>query len=219
MKSTNDFLFEVFDKSRNSPLDYQQIRQQLQKNSDSNYTITDITADFDDIFLAKSQLNTLRRAVLQKLTYHILEEYNKQFVDRSTIASQIDNVPLTTAPDLVSAIFYDKQQLISNFHNADIAIYKPEFINDDSLCGIDIDKYPYLSLCQVSTHDQATSYGFWLNEEHDLPDRLQRKPDIHRNILPHLKNHRWGSDGMLLVINSWCNQSLRLPGKLHREPG
>ena len=57
---------------------------------------------------------------------------------------------------------------------------------------LQIDKYPYLSLCQVSTHDQATSYGFWLNEDININNacHLFPKQSQYKNNLKERDNER-----------------------------
>ncbi|MBR1544679.1 MAG: 4-alpha-glucanotransferase [Alphaproteobacteria bacterium] len=41
---------------------------------------------------------------------------------------------------------------------------------------LDTGKYPYLSLCQVSTHDQATSCGYWVAEDIEVNNRCHLLP-------------------------------------------
>lgn len=41
---------------------------------------------------------------------------------------------------------------------------------------LDTGKYPYLSLCQVSTHDQATSCGYWIAEDIEVNNRCHLLP-------------------------------------------
>ncbi len=41
---------------------------------------------------------------------------------------------------------------------------------------LQVDKYPYLSLCQVSTHDQATCYGFWVSEDIEINNKYHLFP-------------------------------------------
>ncbi len=41
---------------------------------------------------------------------------------------------------------------------------------------LDTGKYPYLSLCQVSTHDQATSCGYWVAEDIEINDKCHLLP-------------------------------------------
>ena len=41
---------------------------------------------------------------------------------------------------------------------------------------LDTGKYPYLSLCQVSTHDQATSCGYWIAEDIEVNNKCHLLP-------------------------------------------
>lgn len=142
---TSDYLVE---KSKNAPTDLLQITQQLSKNSNSNYTITDITADFDNIFLAKSQLNALRRVVLDKLTEALLSEYNSQFSNRIQGSVKLPSIRSTAANPCVCAIFTDADSLIEHHSSVDISIFKPTAIDskafsklDDIFCYVDLPSF------------------------------------------------------------------------------
>lgn len=41
---------------------------------------------------------------------------------------------------------------------------------------LNTDKYPYYSLCQVSTHDQATSCGYWISEDIEINKKCNLFP-------------------------------------------
>ena len=41
---------------------------------------------------------------------------------------------------------------------------------------LDTSKYPYYSLCQVSTHDQATSCGYWIAEDIEINNKCHLLP-------------------------------------------
>ena len=65
-----------------SPTSVEEVVEQLQKIGDSHYAISDIVVNMDDVFLAKSQINKMRRKVLEKLTGEIIAKYNRQFKNR-----------------------------------------------------------------------------------------------------------------------------------------
>lgn len=76
---------EVAQPSINLPTSTDEIVKQLQKSGDSYSTITDIVVEKDDIFIAKSQLNALRREVLQKLQQAVLDRYNSALATRTEV--------------------------------------------------------------------------------------------------------------------------------------
>lgn len=72
----------VLSQSISQPTTEQEIAAQLQKSGDSCCTVTDVVVNKDNIFIAKSQLNALRRDVLSKLQSNMLEAYNSRFEAR-----------------------------------------------------------------------------------------------------------------------------------------
>lgn len=72
----------VVEKADNSPISDAEICNQLRKSGNTYYTICDIDIKTDDIFIAKSQLNALRRGVLDILSKRLIENYNEQFSNR-----------------------------------------------------------------------------------------------------------------------------------------
>lgn len=72
----------VVQKAENMPIKHSEIVEQLQKTGDSYYTITDIDINIDNVFLAKSQINGMRRQVFEKLREAIIERYNDKFASR-----------------------------------------------------------------------------------------------------------------------------------------
>ncbi len=147
----------IVQKSNNLPLNNQQITQQLQKNSNNCYTITHITADFDDIFLAKSQLNSLRREVLEALTSQILLEYNLKFSERNPCAITIPTINSISCSNCVASTFYDKKQLESECNQVDIAIYKPEILDEKAFAKIK--GYYYVDLPPFCNLDFLTQFN------------------------------------------------------------
>lgn len=75
----------VVQQAEKKPTNSDEIAEQLRKIGDFQYTITDIDIEIDDIFLAKSQINRLRRQVLEKLRVAIIERYNGKFANRNQL--------------------------------------------------------------------------------------------------------------------------------------
>ena len=107
----------------------EELTKQLQKSGNSYYTICDIVVDSGDIFLAKSQINGLRRAVLEKLTDKLLQRYRERvklrsgadleekfFVEQSKRRAKISRVAVTC---------YTEEQLRAAAECADILVFKP----------------------------------------------------------------------------------------------
>lgn len=78
---TSDFIVQ---NAENKPIKQLEIAEQLQKTGNSYYTISDIDINIGNIFLAKSQINGMRRCVLEKLQKAIIERYNTKFDNRKS---------------------------------------------------------------------------------------------------------------------------------------
>ncbi|MEG2014780.1 MAG: DUF3656 domain-containing protein, partial [Clostridia bacterium] len=101
--------------------------QQLQKTGNSEYTITDIVVDIDDVYMLKSTINQLRRDCLTQLSKKIVLEYNRLLGDRTLdyceVTSNNDSVKVT--PSLT--VFAENIEQIAKLKELKIntIIYKP----------------------------------------------------------------------------------------------
>lgn len=83
----------IVEKAIKSPTNRAEITQQLQKTGNTCYTITDIDIKINQIFIAKSQINALRRQLLDKLDSAIIKQYNSRFSSRANCSyKQIDSL-------------------------------------------------------------------------------------------------------------------------------
>lgn len=122
----------VVEKAKNTPTSGDEIVKQLQKSGETHYTICDIVIKIDDIFIAKSQINALRRAVLNTLTEKLIDKYNEQFVNRAYVEYSYDTVNKhndKTVNPVCFAVCYDEQQLQQASVKCDGLIYKPNALN------------------------------------------------------------------------------------------
>lgn len=117
------------------PTTEEEIRQQLSKTGDLQYTISDIVLKIEDIFIAKSQINALRRAGLEKLTSAIIAAYDKQFESRETHKYQKCDVKTTKTANSLAIICYNDEQLIQAKLSADYLIFKPSELNEQTLAA------------------------------------------------------------------------------------
>lgn len=146
-----DFIVE---KSHNSPISNEEIVKQLQKIGDSHYTISDIAIETGEVFLAKSQINALRRNVFDKLTKQIIENYDSRFAARK---ARIAEVPPTcsgidTKPS-VAVICGNARNITEAKKYADLIVYKPSSIDENSVkdvsdCYLDLPSFADLDYCK-----------------------------------------------------------------------
>lgn len=122
-----------------------EVVEQLRKTGDSPFTITDIAIDVENVFLAKSQINAMRRNLLGKLAEEIVQNYNRIFADRATVnfekiynaATKLNanfNNALTQKScsnndNFLAVICYTKDQLISARKFAKYLIFRPHVVN------------------------------------------------------------------------------------------
>lgn len=133
---TGDFLVE---KARNSPTLPDEIAKQLSKSGNTYYTICDIVLKIDEIFIAKSQINALRRRALEALTSALIDGYNVRFANRKSINvldALLPTVPNANSNDgnecLCVAICFNEQHLKLCASKCQAVIYKPDVIDLDA---------------------------------------------------------------------------------------
>lgn len=144
VESYGDFITQ---QANNAPLDREEIAKQLRKSGETCYTICNIDIIVDDIFIAKSQINALRRNILDKLSSKIIDEYNKRFDGRSKANLSVDSISDTSDLELpidikrrrkatcLATICYNKEQLEIASLKSDRCIYKPNTIDGQSLAA------------------------------------------------------------------------------------
>ncbi|MCH5153408.1 MAG: U32 family peptidase [Clostridiales bacterium] len=125
------------------PTTEQEIVEQLRKTGNSHYTITDIIVEKGDIFLAKSQINALRRQLFEILDKAIVESYDEQFSNRKNaddiiadIKNDLNNTKTankSTTTNALAVTCYTKEQLQQAQGTCQYLIYKPQFINAQTI--------------------------------------------------------------------------------------
>ena len=144
----SDFIVQ---RAQNKPLTKELIALQLSKTGNSCYTITNIVSKIGNIFISNSQLNALRRGILENLTQEIVRTYNEKFLSRARCLtdfsvekarSKFNSNMDSSASNCLAVTCYNAKQ--ANSVDVDYIIYKPEFINAKSFVGID--KFVYLDL-------------------------------------------------------------------------
>ena len=130
----------VVERALNSPVNQEEIAKQLQKSGNTHYTINDIVIKIDEIFIAKSQINGLRRRVLEILSQKIIDEYNKRFSLRKTVdysaakhvnalTSIEDNFDKRDSVASLVTVCYCEEELIKATEQCDHLIYRPALID------------------------------------------------------------------------------------------
>ena len=111
--------------------------EQLSKTGDSPYTISDIAVDLENVFIAKSQLNSMRRTVLQQLSDGIVAKYNSQFANRLSIepasvaqvTEQANNASSKHCDNILAVTCYTPEQLKGAQKLAKYLIFRPHVVN------------------------------------------------------------------------------------------
>ncbi len=135
--------------AQNSVATSEEVVEQLQKTGNSYYTMRNIVVKIGNVFLAKSQINEMRRQALQMLTDAIIGDYNSQFVNRidaptaddlfaKNNSSVVNGKTKSDARNecvkpALAVICYNEDDLRSAQPCADILIYKHSEINYDVL--------------------------------------------------------------------------------------
>ena len=85
------FTEQIVTQAKTSALTYDDLKTSLSKLNDTVFVLTDLTANFEDVFLPKSVLNNLRREVLEQLINQILKNKNPTFMVNSIHQSVCNN--------------------------------------------------------------------------------------------------------------------------------
>ncbi len=110
-----------------------EITKQLQKIGNISYTISDIEIDIDEIFLAKSQINALRRAAFDELTKTIVNNYNSRFLNRKAVSiSKRDIADKSDMPNC-TVICKTDEEVSEAVGKAEYLIFKPKIIDKSVL--------------------------------------------------------------------------------------
>ena len=138
-------------KALKTPTSESEIIAQLRKTGNSHYTISDIIVKKGEVFLAKSQINGLRRQLFQTLDKTIVEQYNVQFYNRANAKFIFDDVGKCInyvklkQKNALAVICYSAEQLKHAQSKASYVIYKPEMINAQTVSEA-IDNGTYVDL-------------------------------------------------------------------------
>lgn len=128
----------VVQKAQKLPLTAEELREQLCKTGDSYCTITDIISEMDGVFIAKSQLNALRRQTLDVLTQKIIGDYNSKFVARRNVRAPEKSVFVTKTSiakpkNCLAVICRTPAEVKAACDKADFVIYKPDELTRETL--------------------------------------------------------------------------------------
>ncbi len=117
----------------NSPSTQSEIAEQLRKSGDSCFTICDIDIKIGKIFLAKSQINALRRQVLNELKRAVVRRYNERFTCRRNANLSVvePSAPASKGGEpMVAVICKTEQELEKAKEFAQLLIYKPSELSE-----------------------------------------------------------------------------------------
>lgn len=124
----------VVQKAIQKPTTEAELAQQLQKIGDLQYTISNIVVYYDEIFVAKSQINALRRSAFEKLSQAIVLQYNSAFQNRKDILPyEKTATKLERVQNCLAVICYDVDQIDKCKNVADYVIFKPEIISQQTV--------------------------------------------------------------------------------------
>ncbi len=89
------------EKAKTSPITRGDVRENLSKLNDTHFKLNSCEIEIEDVFIAKSQLNVLRRSVIEKLTAKLIEEYEDKLPKVKKITSLKPSLTLRHGGDYV----------------------------------------------------------------------------------------------------------------------
>lgn len=127
----------VVQNAQNKPTSAEEIAKQLQKTGETCFTITGIVVDCDNIFIAKSQLNALRRSALERIENALIEDYANKHLHKACASLppfETTKTAQAPSPNTIAVICTSKLQLNDAAKSGvELLIYKPQFINFETL--------------------------------------------------------------------------------------
>lgn len=76
---------QILEEARTTATSDEEIVKQLQKTGDSHTTILDIVVKNDNVFIAKSQINDMRRRAVAEFEKAVVANYNARFAERNDV--------------------------------------------------------------------------------------------------------------------------------------
>lgn len=76
---------QILEEARTTATSDEKIVKQLQKTGDSHTTILDIVVKNDNVFIAKSQINDMRRRAVAEFEKAVVANYNARFAERDDV--------------------------------------------------------------------------------------------------------------------------------------
>ena len=76
---------QILEEARTTATSDEEIVKQLQKTGDSHTTILDIVVKNDNVFIAKSQINDMRRRAVAEFEKAVVANYNARFAERDNV--------------------------------------------------------------------------------------------------------------------------------------
>ena len=123
--------------AQNTPTSPSEAELQLRKSGNSHFRITDVKAEVGNVFLAKSQLNSVRRRLLDELKVAIVQNYNKRFAARNADINELlrlDKPAPRKCIPTVAIRCYDESELKRACELSDTVIYKPAVLDERQFC-------------------------------------------------------------------------------------
>lgn len=112
----------------------EEFTMQLSKLGDAPFTLDSLVVNCDNVFMAKSQINALRRDGLEKLQKAIIQNYNSRFASRNSFPAKLKASNKTANDSCLAVVCYDVEQVHEVSRIADYVIYKPKVLG--SLSGL-----------------------------------------------------------------------------------
>ena len=78
----SQILFDNLEKAKNQSLNYETIKECLEKTNDTPFVLKNLKANTENVFMARSQLNELRRLALSNLEKALIKNNEKDLIDK-----------------------------------------------------------------------------------------------------------------------------------------
>lgn len=169
---------EILECAKSQPLSKEDCKNQIGKLGE-DFVLTELNIEIDNIFMAKSQLNKLRRNAVDKLTQKLIQQNEKQKIVEKAIQLNFNenkNIKIKQKNNENNInkkiIYFNSLKIMEKYlNNTDYFVYNPEFYNENEIndyCKKHENIVIYLSLPIMTVSEDVKKFKGLLIQNENL---------------------------------------------------
>jgi len=121
---------DILTVAKTKPCTFDDLYKQISKLNDTNFVINTLNVDIDNVFIAVSTINDLRRKVINKLQKEIIEDYNNTNLTEVKI-NKLDIVVPDFRADKKNFVIIDSDVDLNDYQDSNIIISPKDYTNQN----------------------------------------------------------------------------------------